>query len=59
MTRSTTASLVRKAPDCRRRASTRVVLPWSTWAITATFRRSRRLATGKRYGAPAPVGRRC
>ena len=57
MTRSATTSLVRKAPDCTRRASTRVVLPWSTCAITATFRRSRRLATGKRYGASVSTTR--
>lgn len=37
ITRSTTFSLVRKAPACRSRQSTRVVLPWSTWAIIATF----------------------
>ena len=27
-----------KAPACLRRASTRVVLPWSTWAMMATLR---------------------
>ena len=29
-----------KAPDCRSIASTRVVLPWSTWATMATLRKS-------------------
>ncbi len=28
----------RKAPDCFRRASTSVVLPWSTWAMIAMLR---------------------
>ncbi len=28
------------APDCRSIASTRVVLPWSTWATMATLRKS-------------------
>jgi hypothetical protein len=27
-----------RAPDCRSIASTRVVLPWSTWATMATLR---------------------
>ncbi len=31
------------APDCSSIASTRVVLPWSTWATIATLRRSCRL----------------
>src|SRR4029450_8979827 len=31
MTRCTTCSLARKMPDCQSMASTRVVLPWSTW----------------------------
>ena len=63
MTRSATSSLSLKAPDWRNRASTRVVFPWSTWAMTATFRRSGRLpvragsedevvATAKRLGPP-------
>src|SRR5688572_14360570 len=34
----------RKFPLWRRSWSIRVVLPWSTWAITATFRRSLRTA---------------
>src|SRR5262249_39587565 len=29
----------RKVPDCCSRRSTRVVLPWSTWAMMATLRR--------------------
>src|SRR4051812_39736404 len=44
MTRSLTSWLARKAPDCQSMASTRVVLPWSTWAMIATFRRSSRTA---------------
>ncbi len=43
MIRSATSSLARNTPDWRRRASTRVVLPWSTCAITATLRRSGRV----------------
>ena len=42
MTRSATDSFARKAPDCHNMASTRVVLPWSTWAMMATLRRSER-----------------
>src|SRR5579875_1434028 len=38
MTRSATASLARKVPDWRSMASTRVVLPWSTWAMMAILR---------------------
>jgi len=38
MTRSTTASLARKMPDWRSMVSTRVVLPWSTWAMMAILR---------------------
>src|ERR1051325_2591588 len=30
--------LARKVPDCLRRQSTSVVLPWSTWAMMAIFR---------------------
>ena len=37
MTRSATCSLARKMPDCHSMASTRVVFPWSTWAMMATF----------------------
>ena len=36
------------APHCRRRRSMRVVLPWSTCAITATLR--------SRLGSSAPIG---
>ena len=42
MTRSATASFWRNTPDCRSSWSTRVVLPWSTWAMMATLRRSSR-----------------
>ena len=34
-----------KAPDCHSILSTRVVLPWSTWATMATLRRSTRRET--------------
>ena len=46
MTRSLTDSLARKAPDCHSMASTRVVLPWSTWATMATLRMSSRVRMG-------------
>src|SRR5256885_2778782 len=38
MIRSGTDSFARKRPDCQSMASTRVVLPWSTWAMIAMFR---------------------
>src|SRR5690606_7039995 len=38
--RSTGSDRSAKAPACRSIASTNVVLPWSTWATIATFRRS-------------------
>ena len=38
--RSATRSLARKMPLWCSRASTSVVLPWSTWAMMATLRRS-------------------
>ena len=44
--RSVTRSLARNTPDWRNIASTSVVLPWSTWAMMATFLRSG-LATGR------------
>src|SRR5215469_2674444 len=37
-TRSATASLARNVPLCLSMASTRVVLPWSTWAMMAMLR---------------------
>ncbi len=40
ITRSATASLARNIPLCRSSWSTKVVFPWSTWAIMATLRRS-------------------
>src|SRR5688572_4546454 len=40
ITRSATCWLARKTPPWRSRASTSVVLPWSTWAMMATLRRS-------------------
>src|SRR5436190_22960197 len=42
ITRSLTSWLARNAPDCQSRASTSVVLPWSTWATIARLRRSER-----------------
>ena len=38
MTRSTSAWWSSKTPVARSMASTRVVLPWSTWATSATLR---------------------
>src|SRR4030067_996310 len=38
--RSGTTWFSRKMPLCRSIASTSVVLPWSTWAMIATFRRA-------------------
>src|SRR2546429_8776892 len=38
MIRSGNDSFWRKSPDCHSMASTRVVLPWSTWAMIAMFR---------------------
>ena len=38
ITRSLTSAFARNAPDCHNMASTRVVLPWSTWATMATLR---------------------
>jgi hypothetical protein len=44
ITRSLTSWFSRNDPDCQSIASTSVVLPWSTWATMATFRRSERWA---------------
>src|SRR3954471_7380280 len=38
MTRSTSVWWAAKTPVARNRASTSVVLPWSTWATSATLR---------------------
>ena len=38
ITRSTTSWFSRYAPPCLSISSTRVVLPWSTWAMMATLR---------------------
>src|SRR5262245_6624707 len=54
-TRSTTASFARNVPVWRSIASTSVVLPWSTWATIATFRRSERRARGVVSGAAGTV----
>src|SRR5712692_1434531 len=43
ITRSVISWLARKAPLCRSMASTRVVLPWSTWAMMATLRSDKTL----------------
>ena len=40
MTQIGTFSLARNTPLCFRMASTSVVLPWSTWAMIATFLKS-------------------
>src|SRR3954466_586888 len=47
MTRSVSASAswAENTPDWRSMASTRVVFPWSTWAMIATFRMSERACT--------------
>src|SRR4051812_16879450 len=50
MTRSLMSAPSRKAPDCQSIASTRVVLPWSTWATMATLRMSERACTRPRLG---------
>src|SRR5258706_14736544 len=39
MTRSSMCSWAAKVPDCCSSLATRVVLPWSTWAMMATLRR--------------------
>src|SRR5580693_2722225 len=59
MTRSVSSWLARNAPVWRSSASTRVVLPWSTWATMATFRMSSRLFMGEptiEDGCGAPDG---
>src|SRR6202008_4414920 len=47
MTRSATSWFSRNEPDCQSIASTSVVLPWSTWAMIATLRRSSRVCTAR------------
>ncbi len=42
ITRSATCWFSRKAPVCFSMPSTRVVLPWSTWAMMAMLRMSER-----------------
>src|SRR5918993_1022653 len=54
ITRSATSALARKAPDCHSIASTSVVLPWSTWAMIATLRRSSRRCMGPVEARAAP-----
>ena len=55
--RSCTAWLARKIPDWRNIWSTRVVLPWSTWAMMATLRMFIPRLPGVRYssGPLSPV----
>src|SRR6185503_18043653 len=51
MTRSTRCWCAAKVPDWRSSLSTRVVLPWSTWAMIAMFRIARGMrirSSGKR-----------
>ena len=59
MTRSTTAWFARKVPVWRSIASTRVVLPWSTWATMAMLRRSSRFGGAGAGGGGRRSGRRC
>src|SRR6187399_656000 len=59
MTRSTTAWFERNVPVWRKSASTRVVLPWSTWATIATLRRSARTAVGVAEAAESGTGVYC
>src|SRR5436305_7280263 len=47
ITLSFTCSLARKMPLCQSIASTRVVLPWSTWAMMARLRTSSRVCKVK------------
>src|ERR1700722_2257935 len=51
MTRSPTFSCAAKVPDCFRRQSTRVVLPWSTCAMIAILRMGRFISQGTKKGA--------
>src|SRR5687767_2753301 len=58
ITRSATDSLARKTPLCQSIASTRVVFPWSTWAMMAKLRSpvtgsARSSWRGKRSGTGA------
>src|SRR3954449_8988281 len=54
MTRSLTSWFARNAPDCQSIASTRVVLPWSTWATMAMLRMSLRSGTWTLHEVVAP-----
>src|SRR5215218_3209723 len=56
-TRSATSWLARTAPACQSMASTKVVLPWSTWATIATLRTSSR-ATSMTHEATGATLRR-
>src|SRR3954447_8784808 len=49
--RSSTCWCSPKEPVCQSMASTRVVLPWSTWATIAMLRRSSRVRVGMRAGS--------
>src|SRR5262245_1894818 len=52
MIRSATAWFSRKSPDCQSMASTRVVLPWSTWAMIAMLRMLSRCCISASYHGP-------
>ena len=49
--RSSTCWWAPNEPVCQSMASTRVVLPWSTWATIAMLRRSSRVRVGMRAGS--------
>src|ERR671933_868692 len=49
--RSSTCWWAPNDPVCQSIASTSVVLPWSTWATIAMFRRSSRVRVGMRAGS--------
>src|SRR5919202_1413130 len=49
--RSSTCWWAPNEPVCQSMASTRVVLPWSTWAKIAMLRRSSRVSVGMRAGS--------
>src|SRR5262245_64582783 len=55
MIRSATAWFSRKSPDCQSMASTRVVLPWSTWAMMAMLRMLSRCCISASYHGPPRI----
>src|SRR5215208_2720475 len=56
ITRSVSCSCAAKTPDWRSIASTRVVFPWSTWAMIATLRMSERSCTAAKTRRPTSLG---